>query len=65
MTDDREGAIIRNLEQFLSELESDFCYITRQYPMRIDDTDYFLDLLFFHYVELLPRYGPDKMKVSE
>jgi predicted nuclease of restriction endonuclease-like (RecB) superfamily len=45
---DLEGAIIRNLEQFLSELGSDFCFIARQYPMRIDDTDYFLDLLFFH-----------------
>ena len=45
---DLEGAIIRNLEQFLSELGSDFCFIGRQYPMRIDDTDYFLDLLFFH-----------------
>jgi predicted nuclease of restriction endonuclease-like (RecB) superfamily len=27
---DLEGAIIRNLEQFLSELGSDFCFIARQ-----------------------------------
>lgn len=45
---DLETAIIRNLEQFLSELGSDFCFVGRQFPMRIDDTDYFLDLLFFH-----------------
>lgn len=45
---DFEVAIIRNLEQFLSELGTDFCFIGRQYPMRIDDTDYFLDLLFYH-----------------
>ena len=45
---DLEAAIIRNLEQFLSELGSDFCFVGRQYPMRIDDADYFLDLLFFH-----------------
>lgn len=45
---DLEAAIIRNLEQFLSELGSDFCFVGRQYPMRIDDVDYFLDLLFFH-----------------
>ena len=45
---DLEAAIIRNLEQFLEELGSDFCFIGRQYPMRIDDVDYFLDLLFFH-----------------
>jgi predicted nuclease of restriction endonuclease-like (RecB) superfamily len=45
---DLEAAIICNLEQFLSELGTDFCFIGRQYPMRIDDTDYFLDLLFYH-----------------
>jgi predicted nuclease of restriction endonuclease-like (RecB) superfamily len=45
---DLEAAIIRNLEEFLTELGSDFCFIGRQYPMRIDDVDYFLDLLFFH-----------------
>lgn len=45
---DMEAAIVRNLEQFLSELGSDFCFVGRQFRMRIDDTDYFLDLLFFH-----------------
>lgn len=45
---DLEAGIIHNLEQFLSELGNDFCFIGRQYPMRIDDVDYFLDLLFFH-----------------
>jgi len=45
---DLEAAIIRNLEQFLSEPGSDFCFVGRQYPMRIDEADYFLDLLFFH-----------------
>ena len=45
---DLEAAIITNLQQFLTELGSDFCFIRRQYPMRIDDEDYFLDLLFYH-----------------
>ncbi len=45
---DLEAAIIRNLEQFLSELGTDFCFIGRQYAMRIDEDDYFLDLLFYH-----------------
>jgi predicted nuclease of restriction endonuclease-like (RecB) superfamily len=45
---DIEAAIIRNLEQFLIELGSDFCFIGRQFAMRIDDDDYFLDLLFYH-----------------
>ncbi|MBI4518013.1 MAG: DUF1016 family protein [Deltaproteobacteria bacterium] len=45
---DLEAAIIRNLEQFLTELGSDFCFIARQFAMRIDGDDYFLDLLFYH-----------------
>ena len=45
---DLESSIIHNLEQFLTELGSDFCFIGRQFPMRLDDVDYFLDLLFFH-----------------
>ncbi len=45
---DLEAAIIRNLEQFLTELGTDFCFIGRQYAMRIDDEDYSLDLLFYH-----------------
>lgn len=45
---DLEGAIITNLKQFLTELGSEFCFIRRQYPIRIDDDDYFLDLLFYH-----------------
>jgi predicted nuclease of restriction endonuclease-like (RecB) superfamily len=45
---DLEAAILSNLQQFLTELGSDFCFIRRQYPMRVDDEDYFLDLLFYH-----------------
>ncbi len=45
---DLEAAIVRNLEQFLTELGTDFCFITRQYAMRVDEDDYFLDLLFYH-----------------
>ena len=45
---DLEAAIIVNLQQFLIELGSGFCFMGQQFPMRIDDEDYFLDLLFFH-----------------
>jgi predicted nuclease of restriction endonuclease-like (RecB) superfamily len=45
---DLEGKIIHNLQRFLSELGSDFCFIASQFRMRIDADDYFLDLLFFH-----------------
>ncbi len=45
---DLESAIIASLQQFLTELGHEFCFIRRQFPMRIDDDDYFLDLLFYH-----------------
>jgi len=45
---DLEAAIVHNLEKFLTELGTDFCFIGRQYAMRIDDRDYSLDLLFYH-----------------
>ena len=45
---DLEASIVRNLEQFLSELGTDFCFIARQHAMRVDEDDYFLDLLFYH-----------------
>jgi predicted nuclease of restriction endonuclease-like (RecB) superfamily len=45
---DLEAAIVHNLEQFLTELGTDFCFIGRQHAMRIDEDDYFLDLLFYH-----------------
>ena len=45
---DLEVAIVHNLEQFLTELGTDFCFVGRQYAMRIDDDDYSLDLLFYH-----------------
>lgn len=45
---DLEASIVRNLEQFLIELGTDFCFIARQYAMRVDEDDYFLDLLFYH-----------------
>ncbi len=45
---DLEQAILRELEKFLQELGSDFCFIARQKRMVIDNEDYYLDLLFFH-----------------
>jgi hypothetical protein len=41
---DLEAAIVRHLEQFLTELGTDFCFISRQHAMRVDDDDCFLDL---------------------
>lgn len=43
-----EEALIKHLEAFLLELGSDFAFIGRQKRLRIDDTWYRIDLLFYH-----------------
>lgn len=45
---DLEAAILRDLEQFLLELGSDFSFVARQKRITVDHEDYYLDLLFFH-----------------
>jgi predicted nuclease of restriction endonuclease-like (RecB) superfamily len=45
---DLEAAIIREMEQFLLELGSHFCFVARQKRITVDNDDYYLDLLFFH-----------------
>lgn len=43
-----EEALIRHLEIFLLELGGDFAFVGRQRRLRIDDSWYRVDLLFFH-----------------
>jgi predicted nuclease of restriction endonuclease-like (RecB) superfamily len=45
---DLEEALIRHLETFLLELGGDFAFVGRQRRLRIDDSWYRIDLLFFH-----------------
>ena len=45
---DIEAAILREIESFILELGTGFCFVARQKRMQIDDRDYHLDLLFFH-----------------
>ncbi|MCC6741476.1 MAG: DUF1016 family protein [Planctomycetia bacterium] len=45
---DLEDAIMRDLERFLLELGSDFCFVARQKRITVDGEDHSLDLLFFH-----------------
>jgi predicted nuclease of restriction endonuclease-like (RecB) superfamily len=45
---DLEEALIHRLEDFLLELGSDFTFVGRQRRLRIDQTWYRVDLLFFH-----------------
>ncbi len=45
---DLEESLIRHLESFLLELGGDFAFVGRQRRLRIGDTWYRIDLLFFH-----------------
>lgn len=45
---DLETAILRELEQFLVELGSDFAFLARQKRIVADGEDFYLDLLFYH-----------------
>ncbi len=45
---DLEIAILKKLEDFLIELGVGFTFVARQKKMIIDNTDYKLDLLFYH-----------------
>lgn len=45
---DLEQAIIYQLQLFILELGTDFAFLARQKRISIDDTDYYIDLLFYH-----------------
>jgi len=45
---DLEQSIIYQLQLFILELGNDFAFLARQKRISIDDTDYYIDLLFYH-----------------
>lgn len=45
---DLEGALLRNLGHFITELGRDFCFIGSQHLIQVGGQDFALDLLFFH-----------------
>lgn len=45
---DLEDALIHSLEEFLLELGNDFTFVARQKRLRVGDTWYRVDLVFFH-----------------
>jgi len=40
--------LIANLKDFITELGLGFCFIGSQYPLKLNDKEYYIDLLFFH-----------------
>lgn len=43
-----ENEIVRNIKKFLLSLGTDFAFIANQYRFILDDTEYFVDLLFYN-----------------
>lgn len=43
-----ENEIVRNIKRFLLSLGTDFAFIANQYRFILDDTEYFVDLLFYN-----------------
>ena len=43
-----ELGLIEHLEKFLLELGQGFAFVGRQYPLKVSEQDFFLDLLFYH-----------------
>lgn len=44
-----ELALLNHIEKFLLELGVGFAFVGRQYPLRVGDSEYFIDLLFYHF----------------
>lgn len=47
---DLEQAIINNLQSFLLELGKGFSFVARQKHIRVDDDDFYVDLVFYNYM---------------
>lgn len=45
---DLEAAILREMESFLLELGNGFAFIARQKRIRVDEEDFYIDLLLYH-----------------
>ena len=46
---DLQNALLEKLRDFLVELGNGFAFMGSEYPLRVSDQDFFLDLLFYHY----------------
>ena len=45
---DLENSILAEMQRFITELGSDFAFLSRQKRITIDNIDYHIDLLFYH-----------------
>ena len=45
---DLESAIVSQMQEFISEIGTDFAFLGRQKRITVDAIDYYIDLLFYH-----------------
>ena len=62
---DVENQMVANITKFLLELGRGFAFLGRQYPLDVNGTNYFVDLLFYHtrlkcYVVIELKFGEFK-----
>jgi len=43
-----ESGLIKHITRFLIELGKGFSFVGNQYPIRVSESEYFIDLLFYH-----------------
>jgi predicted nuclease of restriction endonuclease-like (RecB) superfamily len=43
-----ESRIVQNIKKFILSIGHDFAFIGNQYRLKVDDEEFFIDLLFFH-----------------
>jgi len=60
---DLESAILQELEKFILEFGSDFAFLARQKRIQIGNSDYVMDLLFYH--RKLKRLVLVELKIGE
>jgi predicted nuclease of restriction endonuclease-like (RecB) superfamily len=60
---DLEDAILRDIEHFMLELGAGFTFVARQKRLQIDNTDFYIDLLFYN--RKLKRLVVIDLKVGE
>jgi len=46
--DDLQKGLLANMKRFILELGKDFLFMGEQYRVQVGNTDYFIDLLFYH-----------------
>lgn len=45
---DIEQGLMEHIQKFLLELGQGFSFVGRQYHLQVDDTDFYIDMLFYH-----------------